>query len=104
MQTYHDDVIDFWANIFRACRLSTTGLDLETFLEAPAQHLERLGLSDAVEMLAGSHLPLLPEQAAVRREIDARFPHAPAINPVPQSAATRAGAFLPPPTFLATAS
>jgi len=74
MQTYHDEVIDFWANIFRACRLSTTGLDLETFLEGPQQHLERLCLSDAVEMLAGGHLPLLPEQAAVRREIDARFP------------------------------
>ncbi|MFW6021857.1 MAG: hypothetical protein ACOCPR_07220 [Guyparkeria sp.] len=101
MQTYHDDVIDFWANIFRACRLSTTGLDLETFLEAPAQHLERLGLSDAVEMLAGGHLPLLPEQAAVRREIDARFPQPTA----PQSAApATVRAFLPPPAFLATAS
>ena len=74
MHTYRDEVIDFWANIFRACRLSTTGLDLEAFLEAPQQHLDRLGLADAVEMLAGGHLPLLPEQAAVRREIDARFP------------------------------
>ncbi|MFP4251759.1 MAG: hypothetical protein ACOC02_03230 [Guyparkeria sp.] len=101
MQTYHDDVIDFWANIFRACRLSTTGLDLETFLEAPTQHLERLGLSDAVEMLAGGHLPLLPEQAAVRREIDARFPQSTA--PQPTAPAT-VRAFLPPPAFLATAS
>ena len=74
MHTYRDEVIDFWANIFRACRLSTTGLDLETFLEDPQQHLDRLGLADAVEMLAGGHLPLLPEQAAVRREIDARHP------------------------------
>ena len=104
MQTYHDDVIDFWANIFRACRLSTTGLDLEAFLEAPSQHLERLGLSDAVEMLAGGHLPLLPAQAAVRREIDARFPHTPALNPAPQAAPAATRAFLPPPAFLATAS
>lgn len=100
MQTYRDEVIDFWANIFRACRLSTTGLDLETFLEAPPQHLDQLGLSDAVEMLAGGHLPLLPEQAVVRREIDARFPlpAAPKTPPV----ATRP--FLETPAFLATAT
>ncbi|WP_410474035.1 hypothetical protein [Guyparkeria sp. TX1] len=101
MQTYHDDVIDFWANIFRACRLSTAGLDLETFLEAPSQHLDRLGLSDAVEMLANGHLPLLPEQAAVRREIDARFRQPAAPQP---AAPAPVRAFLPPPAFLATAS
>ncbi len=71
MHTYRDEVIEFWANVFRACRLSTTGLDLETFLEAPQGHLDELGLTDAVEMLASGHLPLMPEQAAVRREIEA---------------------------------
>lgn len=100
MQTYRDEMIDFWANIFRACRLSTTGLDLETFLEAPTQHLDRLGLSDAVEVLAGGHLPLLPEQAAVRREIDARFP-LPAVSK-PSPVAMRP--FLETPAFLATAT
>ncbi|MFO7807732.1 hypothetical protein [Guyparkeria sp.] len=100
MQTYRDEMIDFWANIFRACRLSTTGLDLETFLEAPTQHLDRLGLSDAVEMLAGGHLPLLPEQAAVRREIDTRFPLPSAPTPTP--VATRP--FLETPAFLAPAT
>src|SRR6056297_2107938 len=100
MQTYHDDVIDFWANIFRACRLSTTGLDLEAFLEAPNQHLEHLGLSDAVETLAGGHLPLLPEQAAVRREVDARFP----LSAVPKPAPAACRPFLEAPAFLATAT
>lgn len=71
MHTYADEVIEFWANVFRACRLSTTGLDLEAFLEAPQMHLDELGLADAVEMLASGHLPLMPEQAAVRREIEA---------------------------------
>ena len=83
MHTYRDEVIDFWANIFRACRLSTTGLDLETFLEEPQRHLDRLGLSDAVEMLAGGYLPLMPEQAAVRREIDARHPAPPEMPATP---------------------
>lgn len=70
MHTYADEVIEFWANVFRACRLFTTGLDLEAFLEAPQMHLDELGLADAVEMLASGHLPLMPEQAAVRREIE----------------------------------
>ena len=74
MHTYADEVIEFWANVFRACRLSGTGLDLESFLENPREHLDRLGLADALEMLSSGHLPLLPEQAAVRREIDARHP------------------------------
>ena len=94
MHTYRDEVIDFWANIFRACRLSTTGLDLETFLEDPQQHLDRLGLADAVEMLAGGHLPLLPAQAAVRREIDTRFPQ-PDAPATPSPAARRPIAPLP---------
>ena len=98
MHTYRDEVIDFWANIFRACRLSTTGLDLEAFLEDPQRHLEQLGLSDAVEMLAGGHLPLLPEQAAVRREIDARFPVAEA-TAAPAAMAQRP--FAPMPNLLA---
>jgi len=98
MHTYRDEVIDFWANIFRACRLSTTGLDLEAFLEDPQRHLDQLGLSDAVEMLAGGHLPLLPEQAAVRREIDARFPVAEsATGPAPSTQRP----FTPLPTLLA---
>ncbi len=86
MQTYADEVIEFWANVFRACRLSGTGLDLETFLENPREHLDRLGLADALEMLSSGHLPLLPEQAAVRREIDARHPR-PAV-PEPQQPAS----------------
>ena len=94
MQTYRDEVIDFWANIFRACRLSTTGLDLEAFLEAPREHLDRLGLSDAIDMLADGHLPLLPEQAAVRREIDARHP-LPEAPVVARPAARRPTAPLP---------
>ncbi|MDG4866604.1 hypothetical protein P8631_01085 [Guyparkeria sp. 1SP6A2] len=73
MHTYRDEVIEFWANVFRACRLSTTGLDLEGFLEAPQEHLDELGLADAVEVLASGHLPLMPEQAAVRREIDMAY-------------------------------
>ncbi|MGM0516394.1 MAG: hypothetical protein ACQER6_02225 [Pseudomonadota bacterium] len=99
MSTYADEVIDFWANVFRACRLSTTGMDLEEFLEDPHGHLDRLGLSDAMEMLAGGFLPLLPEQAAVRREIDARFP----LPAVPKPAAASTASVPAPPDFLVAA-
>jgi len=100
MSTYADEVIEFWANVFRACRLSTTGLDLEAFLEAPNAHLERLGLSDALEMLAGGYLPLLPQQAAVRREIDARHP----LPAIPQPAPATTLPIPEPPAFLAAAT
>ena len=100
MSTYADEVIEFWANVFRACRLSTTGLDLEAFLEDPNGHLERLGLADALEMLAGGFLPLLPEQAALRREIDARHP----LPAMPQSASPAARPMPEPPAFLAAAT
>ena len=100
MSTYADEVIEFWANVFRACRLSSTGLDLEAFLEAPNAHLERLGLADALEMLAGGYLPLLPEQAAVRREIDARHP----LPAAPQPSAITPPPMPKPPAFLAAAT
>jgi hypothetical protein len=100
MSTYADEVIDFWANVFRACRLSATGMDLEEFLEDPQGHLDRLGLNDAMEMLAGGFLPLLPEQAAVRREIDAHHP----LPTLPQSASPAARPMPEPPAFLAAAT
>ncbi|MFO7582526.1 hypothetical protein [Guyparkeria sp.] len=100
MHTYADEVIEFWANVFRACRLSGTGLDLEEFLESPREHLDHLGLSDALEMLASGHLPLLPEQAAVRREIDARFP----LLTIPERSSPASRPPLGPPAFLAAAT
>lgn len=61
-----DEYIEFWGAVFQACRLHSAGLELDVFLEDPKGHLARLGLSDALEIMAGGFLPLRPDQARVR--------------------------------------
>lgn len=81
MNTYADEVIDTWADLYQACRLEQTGLSFEEFLACPEQHLDRLGMSDAEEIIRTGFLPLLPEQARVRMAL--------ARQPAPASPAAR---------------
>lgn len=69
MTTYADEVINRWADIYQACRLHQTGLNFEDFLASPVEHLSRLGMSDAEEIMQTGFLPLLPEQARIRQAL-----------------------------------
>ncbi|MFP4295510.1 MAG: hypothetical protein ACOC00_02810 [Halothiobacillaceae bacterium] len=64
--TWSDEYINYWGSVFQACRLHTVGLELDRFLEAPEMHLDRLGLADALAVMAQGYLPLRPDQARVR--------------------------------------
>lgn len=60
-----------WAEVYEACRLHLVGISYARFIEAPEETLNRLGMHDALEIMAVGFLPLLPVQARVRQEIDA---------------------------------
>ena len=68
--TSHAASID-WADVYEACRLHLVGISYARFIEAPEETLNRLGMHDALEIMAAGFLPLLPAQAKVRQEIDA---------------------------------
>ena len=63
-----------WAEVYEACRLHLVGISYAHFIEAPEEILNRLGMHDALEIMAAGFLPLLPAQAKVRQEIDAPKP------------------------------
>lgn len=63
-----------WADVYEACRLHLVGISYARFIEAPEETLNRLGMHDALEIIAAGFLPLLPAQAKVRQEIDAPKP------------------------------
>lgn len=63
-----------WAAVYEACRLHQVGITYARFIEAPEETLNRLGMHDALEIMAADFLPLLPAQAKVRQEIDAPKP------------------------------
>ncbi|OZB35339.1 MAG: hypothetical protein B7X35_06825 [Halothiobacillus sp. 14-56-357] len=71
--TAHTTSID-WAEVYAACRLHLVGISYAHFIEAPEEVLNRLGMQDALEIMAAGFLPLLPVQAKVRQEIDAPKP------------------------------
>lgn len=71
--TSHATSID-WAEVYEACRLHLVGISYARFIEAPEETLDRLGMHDALEIMAAGFLPLLPAQAKVRQEIDAPKP------------------------------
>lgn len=63
-----------WAEVYAACRLHLVGISYAHFIEAPEEVLNRLGMHDALEIMAAGFLPLLPAQAKVRQEIEAPRP------------------------------
>lgn len=75
--TAHDcsqaDSID-WLDVYEACRLHQVGISYARFIEAPEEYLSRLGMHDALEIMAAGFLPLMPAQAKVRQEINTPKP------------------------------
>jgi len=59
--------LNFWGEVYVACRLGQARIEFEEFLENPQTWLARLGIEDALKIMAAGFLPLMPEQARVRR-------------------------------------
>lgn len=71
MTTYADHEIEFWADVFQACRLAGEGVRFEAFMASPRAMLKAFGMEDALDVMASGYLPLLPKQARVRERLDA---------------------------------
>ncbi|MEW5824943.1 MAG: hypothetical protein AB1766_11465 [Pseudomonadota bacterium] len=69
MRTYSDPEINYWADVFMACHLAREGLRFEDFLADPQGQLNRYGMDDAPQIIAEGYLPLLPNQARLRRQL-----------------------------------
>ncbi|HET19351.1 MAG TPA: hypothetical protein ENO16_01915 [Chromatiales bacterium] len=82
MRTYSDNEIDFWGEVFTACRLYAEGVRFDEFIEAPEACLRRYGMDDAIEIMARGFLPLLPRQARVRQRHERLMPICESVNGV----------------------
>lgn len=80
MRTYSDNAIEFWGEVFTACRLHGEGVRFDEFIKAPEACLRRFGLDDAVEVMERGFLPLLPRQARVRQRLERQGPVCESVN------------------------
>lgn len=70
MRTFDDHSLEFWGDVFQACRLAGEGVRFEDFLRDPERILQDFGMDDAVEILHSGYLPLLPKQARIRARLE----------------------------------
>ncbi|MEW6178272.1 MAG: hypothetical protein AB1670_06530 [Pseudomonadota bacterium] len=80
MTTYNDHDIEYWAEVFQACRLTEEGVNFEDFLATPRAILHAFGMADAPEVMADGFLPLLPRQARVRARLERPEPVCETVN------------------------
>ena len=70
MRTFDDHSLEFWGDVFQACRLAGEGVSFADFIIDPQRTLQDFGMDDAVEILESGFLPLLPKQASVRVKLE----------------------------------
>ncbi|MEW5837796.1 MAG: hypothetical protein AB1717_03070 [Pseudomonadota bacterium] len=80
MSTYSDHEIEYWADVFQACRLAGEGVSFEDFLATPRAILHAFGMSDAPDIMADGFLPLLPRQARARMQLERPEPVCETVN------------------------
>ncbi|MEW6446032.1 MAG: hypothetical protein AB1479_08375 [Pseudomonadota bacterium] len=80
MTTYNDHEIEYWAEVFQACRLTEEGVNFEDFLATPRAILHNLGMGDAPDIMAAGFLPLLPRQARLRARLERPEPVCETVN------------------------
>lgn len=66
---YPDEQLEFWGEVFVACRLREEGLTFERFLQDPWGWLAHFGQESAPGCLRAGFRPLLPAQARVARRL-----------------------------------
>jgi len=70
MRTFDDHSLEFWGDVFQACRLAGEGVTFEDFIIDPQRSLQDFGMDDAVDIMESGYLPLLPQQARVRARLE----------------------------------
>jgi len=70
MRTYDDHSLEFWGDVFQACRLASVDVRFEDFIANPQRILQDFGMEDAVEIMESGFLPLLPKQARIRARLE----------------------------------
>jgi len=70
MRPFDDHSLEFWSDVFQACRLAGEGVTFDDFIIDPQRTLQDFGMDDAVEILESGFLPLLPKQARVRARLE----------------------------------
>jgi len=70
MRNFDDHSLEFWGDVFQACRLLGEGVSFENFIIDPQRTLQDFGMDDALEILESGFLPLLPKQARVRARLE----------------------------------
>ena len=70
MRTFDDHSLEFWGDVFQACRLAGEGVSFADFIIDPQRTLQNFGMDDALEILESGFLPLLPKQARVRAKLE----------------------------------
>ncbi|MHB8743684.1 MAG: hypothetical protein ACYC9L_11230 [Sulfuricaulis sp.] len=70
---YSDEYLDYWGQVYTACRLSEPGIVFHEFLADPWRHLCELGLQSAPVSLELGYRPLLPRQAKVAQALWKRW-------------------------------
>lgn len=70
MRTFDDHSLEFWGDVFQACRLASVDVSFEDFIANPQRILQDFGMDDAVEIMESGYLPLLPKQAQIRSRLD----------------------------------
>jgi len=70
MKTHQDQSIEFWGNVYQACRLEGESVTFASFLENPHDILTLFGMEDAIEVMESGFLPLLPKQARIRARLE----------------------------------
>ena len=70
MRTYDDHSLEFWGDVFQACRLASVDVRFEDFIANPQRILQDFGMDDAVEIMESGYLPLLPKQARIRARLE----------------------------------
>jgi hypothetical protein len=70
MRTYDDHSLEFWGDVFQACRLASVDVRFEDFIANPQRILQDFGMEDAVEIMESGYLPLLPKQARIRAHLE----------------------------------
>jgi len=70
MRTYDDHSLEFWGDVFQACRLASVDVRFEDFIANPQRILQDFGMEDAMEVMESGFLPLLPKQARIRARLE----------------------------------
>ncbi len=57
MRPFDDHSLEFWVDVFQACRLAGEGVSFEDFIIDSQRTLQDFGMDDAVEILESGFLP-----------------------------------------------